>query len=156
MSERRVHIIQSFLELKINYSDTLTEKFYFYTLTSIILSPKNVDNREIVLSVKLCWPLSHLVISLGRLPSLRANSSLVRWCFFIRLSIRFEISISKSISCFTSGGTCETIWLNNVLIVFIGQRFYRFWLCFRLWQWSCFWHLLLSVCQIFEVLAHSR
>jgi len=44
-------------------------------LTVIIGWPKNEDSIVRVESVKLCCPLSHLVISHGRLPIERANSA---------------------------------------------------------------------------------
>lgn len=48
----------------------------FHLLMLINVSPKNEESSDMVLIVKLCCPLSHLVTSLGRLPNACANCNL--------------------------------------------------------------------------------
>ena len=88
--------------------------------------PKNADSKASVRMVKLCWPLSHLVTSLGRLPNAWANSSFDKPRSAINSLMRFEMATSMSTSCWMSAGTASSICLNDVFIVFIRQTFYRF------------------------------
>ena len=73
---------------------------------------KYADKRESVRIVKLCCPLSHLVISLGRFPVALANSTFEMFFSLINDSMRLDIANSMSTSLFIWGGTSFTIALN--------------------------------------------
>ncbi len=96
-----------------------------YNYTVIIDFPKKVESIAIVEIVKLCCPLSHLVISLGRRPKASAN------CFFdnprscIRSYIRSEIAkVSLALS-LSSAGISENKRGNKSKFSFIAQKFYQ-------------------------------
>lgn len=81
--------------------------------------PKYVDKSDSVRIVKLCCPLSHRVISLGRFPVALANSTFVMFFSLISDSMRFDIANSMSTSLFIWGGTSFTIALNFDFVVLI-------------------------------------
>lgn len=66
--------------------------------------PKNVDNMASVAIVKLCSPLSHFVISLGRRPIASANCFLDRPRSSISKWIRFDISNESFVASRSSFG----------------------------------------------------
>lgn len=73
--------------------------FYNDQLTVMMGLPKKVDSIDNVATVKLCCPLSHFVISLGRLPNASANCFLVSPGSFIRKYILSDMSNDRLTSC---------------------------------------------------------
>ncbi len=72
--------------------------------TAIIGCPKKVDSMAMVAIVKLCSPLSHRVISLGRLPSASANCFLFNPFSRIRASSLLDMAKDRRVSSlFTRG-----------------------------------------------------
>ena len=73
---------------KIPYSLLANRICVIHLLILISVSPKNEESSDMVLIVKLCCPLSHLVTSLGRLPNTCANCNLSFYCI-----LRYQYSM---------------------------------------------------------------
>lgn len=93
--------------------------------TLIIGCPKNDDNFARVEIVKLCSPLSHRVISLGRLPRASANCFLLRPFSCINASSLFEIANESRVSSRFSRGISLNISCKERLTVLIYRKSYR-------------------------------